>query len=63
MTELMNTREVAEKAEVTIPTVTRWVQAGNLKPAHKGHGLRGGYVFERTEVERWLAERLDTFLK
>ena len=56
--ELMDTRQVAKAAHVTVPTVTRWVADGNLKPAHKGEGLRGAYVFDKAEVERWLAERI-----
>ena len=55
--ELMDTRQVARHAKVTVPTVTRWVLDGKLKAAHKGEGLRGGYVFDKAEVERWLKER------
>lgn len=60
--DLMSTLQVAKAAGVTVPTVTRWVADGKLVPAHKADGLRGAYVFERTEVERWLTARANEFL-
>jgi len=38
-------------------TLTRWVQAGHIKPAFKFPGKAGAFLFERAEVERVQRER------
>lgn len=53
----MSTQELADLAEVTVPTVTRWVADNRLRPCFKGKGLRGAYVFQKSEVERFLTVR------
>ena len=54
---ILTTLEVATLAGVTVPTVTRWVLDNRLQPFYKHRGLRGAYLFQSTEVERFLAER------
>lgn len=56
-TEFLTTNELAALAEVTVPTVTRWVAEERVRPIHKGKGLRGAFLFTRTEVERFLTAR------
>jgi excisionase family DNA binding protein len=58
---LMSTHEVAEALDVAVPTVTRWVLANRIQPIYKGRGLRGAYLFHKTEVERFRALRDKTF--
>lgn len=55
--ELVSTTDLAELAEVTVPTVTRWVADGRVTPIYKGKGLRGAFLFHRSEVERFLSVR------
>jgi excisionase family DNA binding protein len=55
--ELVSTTELAELAEVTVPTVTRWVAEGRVTPVYKGKGLRGAFLFSRHEVDRFLDVR------
>lgn len=56
--EWMTTADVLRFLGLRSPcTVSRYVQAGKLTPALKGTGLRGAYVFHRSDVERLAAER------
>lgn len=56
-TKFLTTSDLADLAEVTVPTVTRWVAEGRVSPVHKGKGLRGAFLFERHEVERFMTAR------
>lgn len=38
-------------------TLTRWVQAGHIRPVFKLPGQTGAYLFEASEVERVLQQR------
>lgn len=55
--EVVSTTDLAKLADVTVPTVTRWVAEGRVTPFYKGKGLRGAFLFHRHEVERFLAVR------
>lgn len=56
--DLVTTAEALEILRKSSPsTVTRLVQAGKLAPAQKLPGLRGAYLFNRSDVERLAAER------
>ncbi|NAZ17899.1 helix-turn-helix domain-containing protein [Glutamicibacter soli] len=49
--ELIVTAEVAERLGVTPRHVSRLVDEGKLAPVFKAPGIRGAYLFDRTEVE------------
>jgi phage terminase Nu1 subunit (DNA packaging protein) len=55
--DLLSTNDLAKLADVTVPTVTRWVAEGRVTPVYKGKGLRGAFLFHRHEVERFLGAR------
>lgn len=55
--DLLDTKEVAARADVVPATVTRWVAENRIEPVYKGTGLRGFYLFTRDEVERFLRVR------
>jgi hypothetical protein len=51
-TDLVNTAQARELLGKASPsTIARWVASGKLVPAHKLPGLRGAYLFHRTDVE------------
>ena len=56
--DLVNTGEALTILEMASPsTVARLVKAGKLAPAAKLPGLRGGYLFNRSDGEALAAER------
>lgn len=50
-TDHLTTAEVAATLGVDVRTVHRWVTAGELTPLTKLPGLRGAYLFARSDVE------------
>lgn len=50
--ELLTSAEVCERLDINRSTLTRWVAAGRIAAATKMPGLRGGFLFELSEVER-----------
>lgn len=50
--KLISTAEAASELNVHRSTLTRMVDAGKLKPAVRGEGVRGSMFFYRSEVER-----------
>lgn len=54
--DLLTTSEVCETLEVGTSTISRWVADGRLKPARKLPGLRGAFLFRRSDVEAIAAE-------
>ena len=54
--ELLTTAEVAARLGVDVRTVARWVNAGRLRPAVQGPGLRGARLFDPAEVDRFVSE-------
>lgn len=60
--KLLRTAEVAAELGVHRSTVTRMVDAGKVKPAIRGEGIRGSMFFYLSEVQRAkkrLAEKSD----
>jgi len=56
--DLVTTGEALDILGMSSPTsVSRLVQAGRLVPATKLPGLRGAYLFNRSDVERLAQER------
>ncbi len=50
--KLISTAEAASELNVHRSTLTRMVEAGKIKPAARGEGIRGSMFFYRSEVER-----------
>ena len=50
--DLIGSQETAALLGVHYSTLTRWVERGRIVPAMKLKGLRGAFLFERSEVER-----------
>lgn len=48
---LITTAEVAERLQVSIPTVNRWVRDGRLRPVQKLPGIRGANLFDPTNID------------
>ena len=55
---LISTAEAAAQLDVHRSTLTRMVEAGKLKPAVRGEGIRGSMFFYRSEIDR-AKKRLD----
>ncbi len=54
----LTTAEVAQICGgVSVKTVSRWVQAGELAPLTKLPGIRGAFLFDPKAVERFRAKR------
>jgi excisionase family DNA binding protein len=56
MQNLVPSKEVCERLGINRSTLTRWVAAGRIAPAHKLAGLRGAYLFTEDEVARLAQE-------
>lgn len=54
--QLLCTKDVATLLGVSVKTVTRWVDAGELKTVFKGPGIRGAYMFDPKDVEAFKAK-------
>lgn len=50
--KLISTAEAAAELNVHRSTLTRMVDAGKVKPAIRGEGIRGSMFFYRSEVEK-----------
>ncbi len=50
--KLISTAEAATELNVHRSTLTRMVEAGKIKPAIRGEGLRGSMFFYRSEIDR-----------
>lgn len=49
--ELLTTREVAERLDTTTSTVNRWVNAGKLAPTVNFPGQTGARLFDPKSVD------------
>lgn len=54
---LTSTREVAQRLGITVRSVARIVERGELTPAAKAPGPRGAFMFDPTAVDELVAER------
>lgn len=54
--ELMTSQEVATLLKRDRKTVQRWAAAGKLPHAAKVRGIRGPWLFDREDIERFAAE-------
>lgn len=50
--KLISTADAAAELKVHRSTLTRMVDAGKLKPAVRGEGIRGSMFFYRSEINR-----------
>lgn len=56
-THLLTSAEACEAlGGIDRSTLSRWVALGKIRPYTKLPGVRGAYLFERTEVQRVKAE-------
>jgi excisionase family DNA binding protein len=55
---IIGVTEAAEILGISVATVTRWAQNGNLPPIRKLPGWTGAYLFDAGLVRRKAAERL-----
>ena len=53
--ELIDTKGAAELLGWSARKVIRRVERKELVPVHKGDGLRGAYIFNRSDVEALLS--------
>lgn len=52
----MTTAEVAAELGRSVKTITRWVAAGRLTPVKVLPGYRGGFLFDRSDVDALTAK-------
>lgn len=50
-TEIIVTADAAMRLGVSTRQIARMVANGTLKPVFKANGIRGAYMFNRTEVD------------
>lgn len=55
LSDYLTTSEVSKLSGKVRQTVCRAAQLGQLQPAAKLPGSLGTYLFQRVEVERWIA--------
>jgi len=55
--DLLTSSEVARLLQVSVPTINRWAGSGRLPSAQKLPGIRGAYLFRRSDVEAFASER------
>jgi DNA-binding transcriptional MerR regulator len=55
--DMIPTAEVARLAGVTVKTVHRWVESGQLTPVVIAPGIRGPRLFDPRDVALFLAKR------
>lgn len=57
MPKFTPTKGAARELRVSVRTIHRWVEAGEITPIDKLEGLRGAYLFDEAEVQRVKAKR------
>jgi predicted site-specific integrase-resolvase len=57
MPDLVSTAWAAQALGVHSATVRRMVKSGDLQPAAKSPGLRGGYLFHQADIIRIATKR------
>lgn len=56
-TDLVGSSESCRILDIHAATLTRWVAAGTITPAHKLPGKNGAFLFSRTDIEALAAAR------
>lgn len=54
--ELVSTAQAAERLDVDVRTIARWVNAGRLTPVVQAPGLRGARLFRPEDVDALAAD-------
>lgn len=49
--DLLTTAQAADRLDVTVSTISRWVAAGKLVPALRGYGTRGPMWFRAVDID------------
>lgn len=60
MTSYLSTAQVAKRLGLTTRSVARLVVAGRLSAATQAPGVRGAYLFDPAEVDRYAESRQAT---
>lgn len=60
---LITTAQAAEKVGVSVRTVIRWVEAGDLAAAQKLPGATGAYLFDEDAVDDFIAKNTETTVR
>jgi excisionase family DNA binding protein len=55
--DLIGSAEAARILGIDKPTLTRWVAAGRITPAHKLPGKNGAFLFHRADITALANER------
>lgn len=58
-TDLIGSTEACRILRIDKATLTRWVAADSIKPAHKLPGRNGAYLFNRSDIDTIAAERAE----
>ena len=56
MPHLLTTAQVAERLNVSVPTINRWVRDGRITPTVEAPGLRGARFFDPADVTALAAD-------
>ncbi len=57
--EMLTTAQACQVLGIERTTLTRWVAAGRIKPAHKLPSRNGAFLFHRDDVKALVAERTE----
>lgn len=51
-TPYLSSAQACQRLGIDRSTLTRWVEAGKLKPVVKLRGIRGAYVFDAADIDQ-----------
>ena len=57
--DLIGSAEACRILHIHAATLTRWVKAGKITPAHKLPTSNGAYLFNRADIQRLADERAE----
>jgi excisionase family DNA binding protein len=52
--ELVGSGAACQALGIDRSTLSRWVAAGKLTPFHKGEGVRGAFLFRKSDIDQLL---------
>lgn len=55
-TTLLTTTQAAERLQVSVPTLNRWVRQGRIAPAVQAPGVRGARLYDPADIDALAAE-------